>query len=176
MKKIFIVLLAVLFLTGCGEEKNINQTTEENKKQEIIEVERKEGTKEIEWKENEEIKIIYNKDYELDGEKIKIILDENNKVTVFGNTKTEEKASLLLTTFTTDMYGIDYSIAVMCNDLFMTASSDATVSGKNKDGSIAYGAPDWYEFPEDELREELKNYKDEIKEIENDFLKNAQIQ
>lgn len=171
MKKILMVLLICAFLVGCGEEKEVKEIQMESDEKEIISIE--EDKEDEENSKKDDIRIIYDKEYELDGEKIQITLDDNYKVIVIGNAKTEEKASLLLTTFTADMYGIDYSVAVMCGDLFMTASSDAVVSGKNKDGSIAYGIPDWYEFPEDDLNEELKKYKDEIKEIENDFLENT---
>lgn len=174
MKKILCLLFICVFLIGCGKEKEDKEIQKENNKKEIITMEETEEIENIENKEKEEINIIYSKDYELDGEKIQITLDENCKVIVIGNAKTEEKASLLLTTFTADMYGIDYSVAVMFDDLFMSATSNAVISGKNTDGSISYGIPDWYEFPEDDLGEELETYKKEIKEIENDFLENVQ--
>lgn len=173
MKKILVFLLICVFLVGCGKEKEVEEIPEENNGKEIITTEESEETEEIENKEKEEVNIIYNKDYELDGEKIQITLDENYKVIVIGNAKSEEKASLLLTTFSADMNGVEYSIAVRYNDLFMMVTSDAAISGKNTDGSISYGMPDWYKFPKDDLGEELKKYKDEIKEIENDFFGNT---
>lgn len=166
MKKAFLVLFLCLFLAGCGKNvEEIKENTEE------VEEEFQNKTEE-----KEEINILFRKEYELDGEKISFSVQEDGddyKVIVLANAKTEEKASLLLTMLSSDMNKINYSIAVKCNDLFMTVSSDGVISGSNKDGSVAFRAPDWYEFPEeDELTEEQKRYIEDIREIENQFLEN----
>lgn len=171
MRKIFVIAFCVFLLCGCGEkevEKEENVNIEEDEESDIEEVE----------EEKEEINIISRKEYELDGEEVTIILDEddgNYKVTVFGYANTEEKASILLTSLSTHMKGIDYSISVRYEELFMTVTSDGTIAGVNRDGSVSYSAPDWYGFPEEEnLTEEQKEYFQDIIKIEEDFLENIQ--
>lgn len=164
MKKAFLVLFLCLFLAGCG--KNTEEITEKPEEIEDEFLNQQE--------EKEEINILFSEEYELDGEKISYSVQEDGddyKVIVLANAKTEEKASLLLTMLSSDMNKINYSICVKYNDLFMVVNSEGVVSGYNKDGSIAFGAPDWYGFPdEDELTEEHKGYIKEIREIENQFL------
>lgn len=178
MKKILGFLLICVFLVGCGEEKEVEEITEENNGKEIITTEESEETEEIENKENEEINVIFHKDYEVDGEKVTISLDEiedNLKVVVYGEANTEEKASLLLTTFSADMKEINYSISVKCKDLFMLTTSEGMVSGINRDGSMSFSAPDWYGFSNNvDLTEELKDYIQNVQEVEKDFLEEIQ--
>ena len=122
--------------------------------------------------------MIFYKDYELDGEKVTISLNETEddlEVSILGKSKTEEKASLLLTIISSDMKEISHSISVFCGDLYMMKPSGGTVFGINRDGSVSFSAPDWYGFPDEEdATEELKDYMKSVKEAEKDFLEEIQ--
>lgn len=128
----------------------------------------------LEEENKEEVNVIFYKDYEIDGEKMNISLNEiqdDLKVIVYGEAKTEEKASLLLTIVSGDMKGINYTVSVKCGDLFILITSDGIVSGTNRDGTTCFKVPDWYDFPDEEdLTEELKDYIKNVKEAEKDFL------
>lgn len=140
----------------------------------------------LERNENDEnnINSIFQKEYEVDGEKINISLDENDgkmSIDIFGNTKDEEKASIMLACFKKSLSEISidgYSITIKTGEasvIYKESEGNNTLMGTNRDGSIAFSTPDWlvteFTMPE----EEINSFTDEIINTMEDFGESAEM-
>lgn len=124
------------------------------------------------------LSIISQKEYEIDGEKISISLEENNgkiEITVWANAKTEEKACLMLTVLKTsfDKLSTDgYNITILCGKLsvsYIMIDEEIYISGNNKDGSFTLSMPDWVVSEFSMSEEEINSYASEILMVLKDF-------
>ncbi len=140
----------------------------------------------LERNENDEnnINSIFQKEYEVDGEKINISLDENDgkmSIDIFGNTKDEEKASIMLACFKKSLSEISidgYSITIKTGEasvIYKESEGNNTLMGTNRDGSISFSTPDWlvteFTIPEDEMN----SFTGEIINTIKDFGENAEM-
>ena len=118
------------------------------------------------------------KEYEVDGEKVNISMQETDgeiSIDVFGNAKDEEKASIMFSAYGVllNEIGIEkYNITVKTNGHGVIYTKDGdkiTIMGDNKDGSFSMSAPDWvveeFTIPE----EEVKAYYEEVSNTLKDF-------
>lgn len=178
MKKLFLLSLILVLcfsIDGC-ENKNTNEETDSEYSAEEHET-YYEQTEEIENTNSTEnnINVLANNDYVIDGEDTKIALLEKNEKLEFyvsGHAKTEEKASIMLALFTStfDEYikaeALDgYSIMISCGEMnvgYSTTDKGYVIHGKNKDGSIVYSAPDWVVTEFEMTEEEINDYASEI--------------
>lgn len=128
--------------------------------------------------EDNQEKVISQKEYKIDEEKISISLKEKNdktKINAYGHAKTEEKACLMLTVFKTsfDKLSVDeYSITIFCGELFLSyaiTDGEIYISGSNKDGSLALSMPDWVVSEFTMPQEEMDSYASEMLSILKEF-------
>lgn len=120
----------------------------------------------------EELNTIKKKGFIVDGEELNVaIVEEDNKMRLvaFGHAKTEEKACLMLSVLKTSFDKIDtvagYDIVVFCEKLlvtYKTTDNGFEVFGTNKDGSLAYSAPDWLVADFTMSEDEMNSYAEEI--------------
>lgn len=148
------------------------------------EVEEIKGEEQKEDKTENDTNVLFKKEYEVDGEKINISLDENDgkmSIDIFGNTKDEEKASIMLACFKKSLSDISidgYSITIKTGEasvIYKESEGNNTLMGTNRDGSIAFSTPDWlvteFTMPEDEMN----SFTGEIINTIKDFGENAEM-
>ena len=88
--------------------------------------------------------------------------DGKYKIDISGHAKNEEKAPIMLTTFTSQLKKVNkfdgFNISIFCGNLsaiYMTTDDGYYIVGTNKDGIYAFSAPDWlvtdFTMPEEKL-------------------------
>lgn len=142
------------------------------------EVEETKGEEQKEDKTENDTNVLFQKEYEVDGENIRISMiekDEKLGITIFANAKDEEKACLMLTCCVTLLDEIkpdEYSIAITVgekNVMYFKDGEKTTMSGSNNDGSLALSAPDWLVTEFTMSEDEMNSFTGEITNTLKDF-------
>lgn len=152
-----LLIVCCTIITGCGSP-SVSQEEYESVVAERDALKKELDKNEIEEKEKDELNILYNEKYIVDGEEVSMILGEEDgkiNLTFFGETEDKEKAYLMFVTFLAECKNIEklvdiYSVVINCGDLnitYITSESGSNIVGTNKDGSTTLGKPDW--IPED---------------------------
>lgn len=126
--------------------------------------------------------IIASKKYKVDGEDVGIALSETKgifEISVIGNAKDEEKASIMLACYKMYLDEIDldkYIITIMVNEgsvVYSVEDGENSIFGRNKDGSLAFSSPDWIVTDFTMTEEEMNSFSDEIINTIKDFGESA---
>lgn len=138
-------------------------------------------------KDNEEektdINILIQKEYKVDGKEVSISLIETDgkyKIDISGHAKNEEKASIMLATFTSQLKKISidsFDVSVFCKKLnvtYMTTDDGYYIVGTNKDGTYAFSTPDWIVTDFTMSEEKLEAYSGKIIKVLNKFEKDIE--
>lgn len=123
--------------------------------------------------EETELNVIASGKYKVDGEDVGMVLSETDElldISIIGHANTEEKASIMLATYVSELKKItplsSYSISVFCDELFVSHSknSDGKTSTyeTNTDGSMAFSSPDWLKNEITMSESELDSYVGEL--------------
>lgn len=124
------------------------------------------------------IDVLMQKEYKVDGEEVSISLtkkEDKLSILVSGHAKNEEKASIMLATFTSQLKKISidsFDISVFCKKLnvtYMTTDDGYYIVGTNKDGTYAFSAPDWLVTDFTMSEEKLEAYSGKIIKVLNKF-------
>lgn len=128
--------------------------------------------------EESDANVLFQKEYEVDGEEVSLSLDENNgktSINVFGYAENEEKATVLFATCLSVLkkVGVDnFNISVFCGELsalYMSADDKNYIIGTNKDGSYTHSMPDWLVTEFTTPEEKLEAYSKKITKVLNSF-------
>lgn len=151
--------------------------------QQELEITRDEKTEENQNVENN-TNVLFQKEYEVDGEKVNISMngnEENIEMNIFGNAKDEEKASIMLACYKKILGEISidgYSITIKTGEasvIYTETGEENKIMGTNKDGSIAFSAPDWLVTEFTMTEEEMNSFTDEIINTMEDFGESAEM-
>lgn len=132
----------------------------------------------------ENTNVLFQKEYEVDGEKVNISMngnEENIEINVFGNAKDEEKASIMLACYKKILGEISidgYSITIKTGEasvIYNEKGEENKIMGTNKDGSIAFSAPEWIVTEFTMTEEEMNSFTDEIINTMEDFGESAEM-
>lgn len=137
----------------------------------------KKESKEENEKQIDENSIIAKKESIVDGEKILIFASEDEgdlSLGAYGSAKTEEKASLLLTTIqsTFDELKVDYTIMISYSEfsvVYMKIGDNLLITGTNKDGTSTTSLPDWIVSEIEMSDKESGEYVIEVLTVINEF-------
>lgn len=137
----------------------------------------KKEIKEEDEKEIDESSIIAKKESLVDGEKLLLFVSEEEgslSLGAYGSAKTEEKASLLLSTviLTFDELKVDYNIMVSYNEfsvLYTKKDDSIYIVGINKDGTSTFSLPDWIVSEFEMSDKEVVAYVIEVSNAINEF-------
>lgn len=132
-----------------------------------------------EEEEKTESNILIQKEYKVDGKEVSISLIETDgkyKIDISGHAKNEEKASIMLATFTSQLKKVNnidgFNISIFCGNLsaiYMTTDDGYYIVGTNKDGTYAFSAPDWIVTDFIMSEEKLEAYSGKIIKVLNKF-------
>lgn len=172
MKKLLITaLLAMCIVAGCGkteDSKGSGGTSSSS-----IQSSTENSTESTEAPENTEepteSNILMEKEYKVDGKEVSISLNEKDgklSIDITGYAKNEEKASILLATYVSELKKLNlekFNISIFCDKLsvvYMSTDDGYYIAGTNKDGSYVLSAPDWivteFTMPEKKVNSYVK--------------------